>query len=750
MQRAPSVSDVGGGAGFSGLGWGVPRTTFGLDFDVDLSEHELSQLLAGADRAGFLVDVAYVRGLTERVGGMYPMVVIKKWVGGRAVHVDLFLAQTPFLRGVFDRAVSVGYKIDLGRASRSRPYAATGPKPREARMRNGLLAVLLAIGVRSGSVCADDARIERLPLLRLAAASQRDDGTLGATTDAFRVIVGRLPKGAADDWNAARTVERDARASGWPDVFNSESDRPWLATDLVAGKLVLLPPVAGEPVAVALVGPLVSDVTGQWGPVEIQRRGRTITVLVESWTDNAPMRAEQRRRFVHLLSLGSHPPVGFDLVVVQRLLFRDESRRDDRYAERTAPPPYPLAVPPKPDVVPTAHVPCAGTDDPTSLPVHQMPRCAIRSNRGSTGKVSIGDYDDKAWLLAKEAARADPPPVGGRHGPHAYVVGPALHRFDAMSLRRVTWSGRQARLAIDVWRHPPPGGGAPPSRPALIAPLAPPARAASQIEVVVDWTVWTAKVPGGVATADDAARTALAAETSWRTGVPGPPSAFAPLGPVVRSVDDGMARFLAGATAADAFRNWVVVEPAATLRDDLTRAGVTSAHCFTIELELLFSKADRAIYYLHTLAMADETSPALLAITGRPRDGQHRNPGHPQAAFTHQLTPFGEAGRAVLEACKRDRTLLRPADPEAVKAVVGFAPAHKRLLDDLATLAATRDSTCGAVSALDADRVQLRIDELSIVARDKRGADVGVIRARWAVRAEGKLELSLTEWVPWR
>jgi len=87
--------------------WGVPRTTFDLDFEVDLSESEVSQLLAEADRAGFLVDEAYVRGFTERVGGMHPMVVIKKWVGGRAVHVDLFLPQTPFLRGVFDRAVSV-------------------------------------------------------------------------------------------------------------------------------------------------------------------------------------------------------------------------------------------------------------------------------------------------------------------------------------------------------------------------------------------------------------------------------------------------------------------------------------------------------------------------------------------------------------------------------------------------------------------------------------------------------------------
>lgn len=86
--------------------WGVPRTTFDVDFEVDLPRDRLGDFLDAAARAGFFFDEHLARGFTDRVGGEHSLVTIKRWVGNRAVHVDLFLTETPFLRRIFDRAVT--------------------------------------------------------------------------------------------------------------------------------------------------------------------------------------------------------------------------------------------------------------------------------------------------------------------------------------------------------------------------------------------------------------------------------------------------------------------------------------------------------------------------------------------------------------------------------------------------------------------------------------------------------------------
>lgn len=87
--------------------WAVPRATFDVDLAVELPRDRLRGFFEAAERAGFFYDEPYAKGFTELVGGLHPLVVLKRWTGGRAVHVDLFLVETKFLRAVYDRAVSV-------------------------------------------------------------------------------------------------------------------------------------------------------------------------------------------------------------------------------------------------------------------------------------------------------------------------------------------------------------------------------------------------------------------------------------------------------------------------------------------------------------------------------------------------------------------------------------------------------------------------------------------------------------------
>ncbi len=90
--------------------WGIPRYTIDVDFEIQLDREALPKLLAAAERAGFMIPEHAVAGFTDSVGGVMPLVPLKWWVERHAIAVDLFLAETPFLREVFRRRVTV----DLG------------------------------------------------------------------------------------------------------------------------------------------------------------------------------------------------------------------------------------------------------------------------------------------------------------------------------------------------------------------------------------------------------------------------------------------------------------------------------------------------------------------------------------------------------------------------------------------------------------------------------------------------------------
>jgi len=84
--------------------WGVPRTTHDVDFEVQLPRPELARLLEAFRREGFTVPEAHARGFVDDVAGN-PLVKLLWWAGDKAVDVDLFLVEGPFLRQVFERRV---------------------------------------------------------------------------------------------------------------------------------------------------------------------------------------------------------------------------------------------------------------------------------------------------------------------------------------------------------------------------------------------------------------------------------------------------------------------------------------------------------------------------------------------------------------------------------------------------------------------------------------------------------------------
>ncbi len=229
-------------------------------------------------------------------------------------------------------------------------------------------------------------------------------------------------------------------------------------------------------------------------------------------------------------------------------------------------------------------------------------------------------------------------------------------------------------------------------------------------------------------------------------------SALAPLGPVVRHADEGIAAFLKGATAAEAWKPWLVEEPDQKLRDENGKAGVASARCFALELELLFYAQGKGVYYLRTLVQTDVAGSSFLGFRGRQvlDDGEILVTGTPLDGLKDQLAPFGEAARAIVDACKGDRGGIRLADPEAVKKAVTFKPAQEDLLEDLAEAKEGLDATCAAIAALKADRIDVRIDDLSFLAYDAKGADMGVIRGDLESAGEGKVAIELGRWKPWK
>ena len=89
--------------------WAIPRATFDLDLAVSLSAKQVPELLSRFQSADFVLDPAFERGFRDRIAGM-EKIHVHLPAGAALMAVDIFFAETPFLRSVLERSVA----IDLG------------------------------------------------------------------------------------------------------------------------------------------------------------------------------------------------------------------------------------------------------------------------------------------------------------------------------------------------------------------------------------------------------------------------------------------------------------------------------------------------------------------------------------------------------------------------------------------------------------------------------------------------------------
>lgn len=82
---------------------GIPRPTQDVDFTVAIERSRLPEFYEAAGCLGYTVPEHHVSGWVDQVAGM-PLVRVRRYVEGRGVDVDVFLAESPFQRELVGRA----------------------------------------------------------------------------------------------------------------------------------------------------------------------------------------------------------------------------------------------------------------------------------------------------------------------------------------------------------------------------------------------------------------------------------------------------------------------------------------------------------------------------------------------------------------------------------------------------------------------------------------------------------------------
>ena len=88
--------------GFAVRIYAVPRPTFDIDFTLAADGQTLVEILDAVKKLGFTVSEEYERGWTDQVGGM-PLVKFRRYLQGKGIDIDVFLAENEFQRSLLAR-----------------------------------------------------------------------------------------------------------------------------------------------------------------------------------------------------------------------------------------------------------------------------------------------------------------------------------------------------------------------------------------------------------------------------------------------------------------------------------------------------------------------------------------------------------------------------------------------------------------------------------------------------------------------
>jgi hypothetical protein len=221
-------------------------------------------------------------------------------------------------------------------------------------------------------------------------------------------------------------------------------------------------------------------------------------------------------------------------------------------------------------------------------------------------------------------------------------------------------------------------------------------------------------------------------------------SPISSLGPVGKKLEDGVAAWLGGKSPATAFPEWdASVEEPEEIRAALQAAGVASAINLSTELEVVYESAGKDIYYLRT-GVVLSTSPSFLTFEGRPVDGKVGVKSQPVDAYTGPAAPFREAVEGVLAATKKGSCMQLPfLDAAKGKQIAGSTQLADELTKILERRGESLQETCDKIASLTYDRVRIRVDDHSFLARNVDGKPVGTLKAGFQI-APGRVRFEIS------
>lgn len=88
--------------GLAARAHGIPRPTWDVDFTISVERNALPELFNAAEELGYVVPSAYRAGWVDAVGGM-PIVKFGVAISDRSVDIDVFLADSAYLKTVLSR-----------------------------------------------------------------------------------------------------------------------------------------------------------------------------------------------------------------------------------------------------------------------------------------------------------------------------------------------------------------------------------------------------------------------------------------------------------------------------------------------------------------------------------------------------------------------------------------------------------------------------------------------------------------------
>jgi hypothetical protein len=83
---------------------GIPRPTHDLDFTIAVDRARLPEFLQAVIELGYDVPQEFTTGWVDQVAGM-PLVKARLWVEGKAIDVDVFLAESRFQKSLIQRRI---------------------------------------------------------------------------------------------------------------------------------------------------------------------------------------------------------------------------------------------------------------------------------------------------------------------------------------------------------------------------------------------------------------------------------------------------------------------------------------------------------------------------------------------------------------------------------------------------------------------------------------------------------------------